>query len=30
MDARGWSAADIDAVACENLLAFLRRVLPSG
>jgi membrane dipeptidase len=27
---RGWSAADIDAVASANLLGFLRRALPPG
>jgi membrane dipeptidase len=28
MSVRGWSEADIGAVACDNLLAFLRRALP--
>ena len=30
MSARGWTQADIGAVTCDNLLAFLRRALPSG
>ena len=29
MSARGWSDADIAAVSRDNLLAFLRRSLPS-
>ena len=29
MSARGWSDADMAAVSCDNLLAFLRRSLPS-
>ncbi len=29
MNARGWSDADIARVSCDNLLAFLRRSLPS-
>ena len=29
MSARGWSDTDITAVSCDNLLAFLRRSLPS-
>jgi membrane dipeptidase len=29
MGTRGWSDADIAAVSCSNLLAFLRRSLPS-
>ncbi len=29
MSARGWSDADVAAVSCDNLLAFLRRSLPS-
>jgi len=30
MSARGWSAADIGAVSCDNLLGFLRRTLPAA
>jgi membrane dipeptidase len=30
MSARGWSQADVAAVGSGNLLAFLRRALPSG